>query len=53
MLTKEEINELRYSTDTSRVERTISTGDMNKFTLLEAIMPRRNVVISDRAETFR
>lgn len=31
MITKEEIQELLHSTETFRVERTISTGDMDKF----------------------
>lgn len=31
MITKEEIQELRYSLETSRVERTISTSNMDKF----------------------
>ena len=35
MITKDEIQELLHSTETYRVERTTSTGDMDKF--LEAI----------------
>ena len=31
MITKDEIQELLHSTETYRVERTISTGDMDKF----------------------
>ena len=31
MITREEVKELRYSKETARVERTISTGDMDKF----------------------
>ena len=31
MITKDEIKELLQSTETYRVERTISTGDMDKF----------------------
>ena len=31
MITKEEVQKLLYSTETYRVERTISTGDMDKF----------------------
>lgn len=31
MITKDEIQELLHSTETYRVERTTSTGDMNKF----------------------
>lgn len=31
MITKAEIQELLHSTETYRVERTISTGDMDKF----------------------
>ena len=30
-MTKEEINKLLKSTETSRIERTISTSDMDKF----------------------
>ena len=31
MITKEDIQELLHSTETYRVERTVSTGDMDKF----------------------
>ncbi len=31
MITKDEIQELLHSTETYRVERTTSTGDMDKF----------------------
>ena len=31
MISREEVEELRYSKETARVERTISTGDMDKF----------------------
>lgn len=31
MITKEEVNKLRFSKETSRIERTISKGDMDKF----------------------
>lgn len=31
MITKDEIQELLHSTETYRVERTVSTGDMDKF----------------------
>lgn len=31
MITKEEVQELLHSTETYRVERTASTGDMDKF----------------------
>jgi len=31
MITKEELQELLHSTETFRVERTILTGDMDKF----------------------
>ena len=31
MLSREEVEELRYSKETARVERTVSTGDMDKF----------------------
>ena len=30
-MTQEQIYELLHSTETSRVERTVSTGDMDKF----------------------
>ena len=31
MISREEVEELRYSKETARVERTISTGDMDKL----------------------
>jgi len=31
MITKEEVIQLLHSTESSRVERTISTGDVDKF----------------------
>ena len=31
MISREEVEELRYSMETARVERTILTGDMDKF----------------------
>ena len=31
MISREEVEELRYIKETARVERTISTSDMNKF----------------------
>jgi ATP-dependent DNA helicase RecG len=31
MITKEELQELLHSTETYRVERTVSTGNMDKF----------------------
>lgn len=31
MITKEELQQLLMSTETFRVERTVSTGDMDKF----------------------
>ena len=40
-MTKEEIYKLLYSTESSRIERTISTGDMDKFQ--EAICAFSNV----------
>ena len=46
MITKEEVNKLRFSKETSRVERTISTGDMDKFQ--EAICSFSNDMANSR-----
>lgn len=46
MITKEEVNKLRFSKETSRVERTISTGDMDKFQ--EAICAFSNDMANSR-----
>ena len=45
-MTKEEINKLLKSTETSRIERTISTSDMDKFQ--EAICAFANDLPSPR-----
>lgn len=46
MITKEEVNRLRFSKETSRVERTISKGDMDKFQ--EAICAFSNDMANSR-----
>ncbi len=46
MITKEEVNSLRFSKETSRVERTISKGDMDKFQ--EAICAFSNDMANSR-----
>ena len=46
MITKEEVNKLRFSKETSRVERTVSTGDMDKFQ--EAICAFSNDMANSR-----
>lgn len=46
MITKEEVNKLRFSKETSRVERTISKGDMDKFQ--EAICAFSNDMANSR-----
>ena len=46
MISREKIEELRYSKETARVERTISTGDMDKFQ--EAICAFSNDMANSR-----
>lgn len=46
MISKEEVNRLRFSKETSRVERTISKGDMDKFQ--EAICAFSNDMANSR-----
>ncbi len=46
MITKDEVNRLRFSKETSRVERTISKGDMDKFQ--EAICAFSNDMANSR-----
>ncbi|MDE6649479.1 MAG: putative DNA binding domain-containing protein [Muribaculaceae bacterium] len=46
MITKEEVNSLRFSKETSRIERTISKGDMDKFQ--EAICAFSNDMANSR-----
>ncbi|MDE5882845.1 MAG: putative DNA binding domain-containing protein [Muribaculaceae bacterium] len=46
MITKEEVNKLRFSKETSRIERTISKGDMDKFQ--EAICAFSNDMANSR-----
>ncbi len=50
MITKEEIYELLHSTETFRVERTISTGDMDKFQ--EAICAFSNDLPNSRKKGY-
>ncbi|MBQ8158485.1 MAG: hypothetical protein IJ081_05640 [Prevotella sp.] len=50
MITKEEIQELLHSTETYRVERTISTGDMDKFQ--EAICAFANDMPNSRKKGY-
>lgn len=50
MLTKEEINNLRYSTETSRIERTTSTSNMDKFQ--EAICAFANDMSNSRQNGY-
>lgn len=49
-MTKEEIYELLHSIETSRVERTISTGDMDKFQ--EAICAFSNDMSNSRQNGY-
>ena len=49
-MTKEEIYKLLHSTETSRVERTISTGDMDKFQ--EAICAFSNDMSNSRQNGY-
>ena len=49
-MTKEEINKLLYSTETSRIERTISTSDMDKFQ--EAICAFSNDMSNSRQNGY-
>lgn len=46
MISKEEVNRLRFSKETSRVERTVSKGDMDKFQ--EAICAFANDMANSR-----
>ncbi len=46
MISKEEVNRLRFSKETSRVERTVSKGDMDKFQ--EAICAFANDIANSR-----
>ena len=46
MISREEGEELRYSQETARVERTMSTGDMDKFQ--EAICAFSNDMANNR-----
>lgn len=48
MISREEIDELRYSKETARVERTISTGDLDKFQ--EAICTFSNDMANSREQ---
>ena len=50
MITKDEIQELLYSTETYRVERTTSTGDMDKFQ--EAICAFANDLPNSRKNSY-
>lgn len=50
MISKEEIQELLYSTETYRIERTISTGDMDKFQ--EAICAFSNDLPNSRKKGY-
>lgn len=50
MITKEEVQELLYSTETYRVERTTSTGDMDKFQ--EAICAFSNGLPNSRKKGY-
>ena len=50
MITKDEIQELLHSTETYRVERTVSTGDMDKFQ--EAICAFANDLPSSRKKGY-
>lgn len=50
MITKEEVQELLYSTETYRVERTTSTGDMDKFQ--EAICAFSNDLPNSRKKGY-
>lgn len=49
-MTKEEIQKLLYSTETSRIERTVSTGDMDKFQ--EAICAFSNDMSNSRQNGY-
>ncbi|MBR0334144.1 MAG: ATP-binding protein, partial [Bacteroidales bacterium] len=49
-MTKEEIYKILYCTETSRVERTISTGDMDKFQ--EAICAFSNDMSNSRQNGY-
>ena len=50
MITKDEIQELLHSTETYRVERTTSTGDMDKFQ--EAICAFANDLPNSRKKGY-
>ena len=50
MITKDEIQELLHSTETYRVERTTSTGDMDKFQ--EAICAFANDLFGSRKKGY-
>ena len=50
MITKDEIQELLHSTETYRVERTVSTGDMDKFQ--EAICAFANDLPNSRKKGY-
>ena len=50
MITKDEIHELLHSTETYRVERTTSTGDMDKFQ--EAICAFANDLFGSRKKGY-
>lgn len=50
MITKDEIQELLHSTETYRVERTVSTGDMDKFQ--EAICAFANDMPNSRKKGY-
>ena len=50
IMTREEIYELLHSTETSRIERTISTGDMDKFQ--EAICAFSNDMSNSRQNGY-
>ena len=50
MITKDEIQELLHSTETYRVERTTSTGDMDKFQ--EAICASANDLPGSRTKGY-
>ena len=50
MITKDEIQELLHSTETYRVERTVSTGDMDKFQ--EAICAFSNDLPNSRKKGY-
>lgn len=51
MITKDEIQELLHSTETYRVERTVSTGDMDKFQ--EAICAFANDMPNSRKNGYK